>query len=138
MALSSIVLQQRNLDITACDHHPETKHFLDENMRLNQLPNIDFHQADWNGINVEMGKFDLIIGSDVLYESEHAGLLSAFIQRHAEHSAEVIIVAPNRGHNAQFSKKMVNEGYDFDTLELNVGNTDGLIPKGRVLSYQRY
>ena len=138
MALSSLVLQQRGSNISACDYHPEARHFLTENMHLNALADIDFHQTDWNDINAALGKFDLIIGSDILYEAEHAGLLSAFIQRHAEHSAEVIIVDPNRGHNARFSKKMVDVGYQFDTLELNLGNTDGLVAKGRVLSYQRY
>jgi hypothetical protein len=43
------------------------------------------------------GAFDLIIGSDLLYERDAGGLLAAFIGRHASPAGEVWIVDPDRG-----------------------------------------
>ena len=47
-----------------------------------------------------LGSFDLIIGSDILYERGHAALLAAMILRHAQPSAEVLITDPGRGNSA--------------------------------------
>ncbi len=37
---------------------------------------IPFLRTDWNDSNLGLGKFDLIIGSDLLYEHDHIELLS--------------------------------------------------------------
>ena len=55
--------------------------------------------------------FDLIIGSDLLYEDEHIELLSDFIQAHSNPTCEVIIVDPGRGRKNKLAKKMLENGY---------------------------
>lgn len=111
IGLASHVLIHRSADITATDHHPEVKAFLDENVKLNNSQEIPFFRADWSDENNEFGKFDLIIGSDLLYEPDHAMLLSKFIDRHAQPHCRVILVDPGRGHRSSFSKNMARLGY---------------------------
>ena len=48
-------------------------------------------------------KFDLIIGSDILYERDEQGDLANYINEHMEDHAEVWVVDPNRGNRAHFS-----------------------------------
>ena len=113
IGLSSLVLNNRLADITATDYHPEVEMFLRENTLLNKGKVIPFVRTGWADEESDLGQFDLIIGSDLLYERDHIDLLSAFINQHANQTCEVIIVDPGRGQHAKFSKKMVNLGYTY-------------------------
>lgn len=111
IGLASLVLNHRLADITSTDHHPEAEHFLQENAKLNNGPEIPFIRAAWTDRNTCLGRFDLIIGSDLLYERDHAAALSKFIDIHSKTHCDVIIVDPGRGQTTRFSKKMNNFGY---------------------------
>lgn len=111
IALASLVLNHRLADITATDYHPEAEHFLMENVALNKGENIPFVRTGWGDEKTGLGLFDLVIGSDLLYESDHVDLLSGFIDQHANLHCEVLLVDPGRGHHARFSKKMKGLGY---------------------------
>ncbi|MBF0193384.1 MAG: methyltransferase domain-containing protein [Magnetococcales bacterium] len=114
IGLASLVLNNRAADITATDYHPEAGIFLEENVKLNKGKCIPFIRTDWSEEYDELGKFDLIIGSDLLYEMGHVKVLSDFINRHAKPNCNVILVDPGRGYHSKFSKKMVNLGYSFN------------------------
>jgi predicted nicotinamide N-methyase len=137
IGLSSLILSRRNADITATDYHPEAEFFLTENINLNKGKNIPFFRTGWADESVFKEKFDLIIGSDILYESEHALILPEFINRHAKESCEVIIVDPGRGNHSKFSKKMVALG--FSHTQKKPAETDYLKKtfKGLILKYTR-
>lgn len=113
MALSSHVLNHRLANITATDHHPEVNAYLQFNVSLNEGKPISFVRCDWAGEDKELGKFDLIIGSDLLYETEHPGLLSTFINNHANLHCEVIIVDPGRSLQSSFRNKMIALNYQY-------------------------
>lgn len=139
IALSSLLLNQRHADITATDYHPEAGNFLQENTELNHNLNIPFVRTGWGDEETDLGTFDLIIGSDLLYERGHAELLSHFLDQHANEHCEIIIVDPGRGHHARFSKLMVGLGYTHK--QSRPENTDDYLikalPKGQVLRYKR-
>ncbi|MBD2103902.1 methyltransferase [Leptolyngbya sp. FACHB-261] len=137
LALASIVVHQRGADITASDHHPMAKSFLAENVALNNFSPINFQAGDWSTQNPLLKKFDLIIGSDVLYEQNHPGLLSKFIDLHSNEQVEVMIVDPDRGNHAKFSREMVALGYSHTTHRCDAQEIRGLPFKGRILNYQR-
>ena len=69
-------------------------------------------RTGWADAETNLGLFDLIIGSDLLYEQEHADLLSQFIEQHAKPVCDVVLVDPGRGNHAKFSKRMVTLGYE--------------------------
>lgn len=111
IGLTSLVLNRRCADITATDYHPEAETFLRENTQLNCDRAIPFVRTSWADQNQTLGRFDLIVGSDLLYERNHAELLSSFIDDHAHPTCEVIVVDPGRKHRARFSRCMVDLGY---------------------------
>lgn len=117
IALASLVLNFRNADITATDLHPEVERFLLENIKLNQASIIPFEQTGWENKRDGLGQFDLVIGSDLLYENDHAELLSGFIDRHAMPHSEVIIVDPGRSQQERFSNNMSDLGYNCERRE---------------------
>ncbi|BFM12480.1 methyltransferase domain-containing protein [Simiduia litorea] len=113
MALSSLLLNKQHADITATDYHPEVECFLQRNALLNSDKPINFERADWSEKSATLGCFDLIIGSDLLYEDQHIKLLANFINQHAKPNCEVILVDPGRGRKNKLSTEMVTFGFTF-------------------------
>ncbi|WP_405234977.1 class I SAM-dependent methyltransferase [Lentisalinibacter orientalis] len=111
IGLASLMLGYRHADITATDYHPAAAHFLKENERLNGLDPIPFHRASWYDEETGLGTFDLVIGSDLLYERQHIDALAGFIDRHAREHCEVIVVDPGRGNATRFTRAMQERGY---------------------------
>lgn len=137
IGLTSLVLNHRQADITATDYHPKVEEFLLENTRLNHDRKIPFIRTGWGDEESALGLFDLIIGSDVLYEREHVDLLSTFIEQHAKPKCKVILVDPGRGNHARFSKKMVALGYAHSQSKPdNVSHLSQPF-SGQVLQYER-
>lgn len=147
LGLASLVAHRRGGDVTASDCHPLAGGFLRENLRLNALPPMPYCHGHWGaseaeasrefGPNVE-GLFDLIIGSDVLYERDEAGVLSSFIARHGAPVCEVMIIDPNRGNRSPFHRRMAAMGYTLqETLIRQPASATERAYSGRLLHYRR-
>lgn len=137
LGLASLVLQRRGGNITASDIHPLAAAFLTENLLLNHLAAIRFQTGSWADTDPGLGKFDLIIGSDLLYERDQPDILSSFIDRHSHNRVEVIIVDPDRGNRARFNRGMKGLGYVHDEQRADGQQADGAPYKGRFLNYRR-
>lgn len=111
MALSSLLLNRRGGDITATDYHPEAGYFLQKNTRLNEDDDIPYFRADWDETRFDHGLFDLIIGSDVLYDRSKLPALARFIENHALSRCEVVVVDPGRKQQGRFNQQMSNYGF---------------------------
>ncbi|WP_299179594.1 methyltransferase domain-containing protein [uncultured Neptuniibacter sp.] len=137
MALTSLLLNKQHADITATDYHPEAEKFLERNARLNEDDKIAFERVDWADDDDNLGRFDLIIGSDLLYEDQHIELLAAFIERHANETCEVIIVDPGRGRKTKLSKKMIEFGFSSAHLKPEQSTSLKEEFKGHILKFLR-
>lgn len=137
MALSSLLLNKKHVDITATDHHPEVGVFLNRNTLLNNDQLIDFERVDWADKTDTLGLFDVIIGSDLLYEDQHIELLACFIEKHANASCEVILVDPGRGRKNKISDRMT--AFGFQNSHNKPVATDYLTDafKGHILRFWR-
>lgn len=137
MALSSLLLNKQQADITATDYHPEVENFLARNTQLNQDPPISYERVDWADEDDSLGMFDIIIGSDLLYEDEHIGLLANFIENHAKPDCEIVLVDPGRGRKSKLSKKLV--AFGFSASHVKPEHTDYLEQdfKGHILKFSR-
>lgn len=137
LGLSSLVLQRRKADITASDHHPLAESFLDHNAQLNDLPKIAYRDLHWAIPDAELGRFDLLIGSDILYERDHIELLAALINRHARPCAEIVFTDPGRGNSAPFTRALAEQGYSVTEVKSRFKESDTTPFRGRLLSYRR-
>lgn len=136
IGVASVMLSTRDADITATDYNPAVGPFLVANAALNELGPITFVREGWDDETTELGLFDLIIGSDLLYERDHVELLSHFIQRHSEPTCSVIVVDPGRGFKAKFTNKMVELGYTHDST-LPVAPEISTSYTGKVMKFSR-
>ncbi len=152
LALASLVGHRRGADVTASDYHPLASSFLRANLRLNRLPPLSYRHGHWSrdpaegaaggpsatSSSIVRGRYDLIIGSDLLYERDPGGALARFIGRHAGAAAEVWIVDPDRGNRPAFSRHMAAQGFGCSEQRIDVAalaGADGY--KGRMLTYRR-
>lgn len=137
LALASLVAHSRGANVTATDYHPLAGTFLNENVILNHFPPLRFESGHWARINPALGKFDLIIGSDILFEPNHPELLSSFIHRHASDNAIVIIVDPGRKLHGKFTKLMVELGYVATAQRVQSELATRIGFRGKVLTYTK-
>ncbi len=137
IGLASLVLQQRGADVVASDMHPLAEPFLAYNAALNALPALHYRQLRWDVPLPTLGRFDLIIASDVLYETNHAALLAGVIDRHAQPDAEVLVTDPGRGNSARFSKLLEARGFSLVEERCPMDDRDHPPYRGRLLHYTR-
>lgn len=142
LALASLVGHRRGAHMTASDVHPLAQAFLVENLRLNHLGPMPFLGGGWSDVrDVHLPParpFELIMGSDVLYERDEAGVLPQFIARHACAAGEVLIVDPNRGNRAPFHRHMAVLGYALTETAIKDPLGPGGPYSGRLLHYHRH
>lgn len=137
LGLASLVAARHSANITASDYHPLAQHFLNNNSLDNQLTLVPFVCSDWAKPDVLMGKFDLLIGSDLLYEPNHPELLSQFIDFHASPNVTVIIIDPDRRQQKQFNQKMAALGFVCASEKIETVRALALNYKGKKLTYTR-
>ena len=141
LALASLVMHRRGGDVTVSDWHPLTEEFLRHNLALNGLGPMPYQAGNWESTaatdNPALGRFDLIVGSDLLYERQQPAQLAAFIFRHAAPKAVVIIVDPDRGNRVAFGRDMAALGFTLSMQAADRRLENGEAYKGRFLSFTR-
>ena len=146
LALAALVGHRRGADVTASDCHPLAGAFLLENLRLNHLPPLPYRHGQWGHSGATdtriadplQGRYDLVVGSDLLYERDEEGALARFIALHTTAAAQVWVIDPDRGNRAAFTRRMAEHGFAAHEERLHA---PALPPapryKGRVLVYVR-
>lgn len=150
LALPTLVGRRRGARITASDRHPLARAFLDANARLNGTSPIKYRHGQWGkrrnacqsdtGAELLSARYDLILGSDLLYDRDAPHALADFIDDHAAENAEVWIIDPNRGHRPAFTRHMADFGFelvDDERIEAPMDAAEHAPYKGRLLKYLR-
>lgn len=152
LALASLVGHRRGARVTASDKHPLAAQFLAHNLKLNALPPMHYRHGEWaeapaadatvdnegGSAAAVHGRFDLLIGSDVLYERGAGDVLAGFVGRHAAAACEVWIVDPDRSNRPAFNRAMAALGFALSEERLDAAATEAAAAyKGRLLSYRR-
>ena len=137
LALPSLVMHNRNADVTVSDWHPLSEQFLQQNLLLNQLGPMKYQTGSWEAHNPDLGLFDVIIGSDILYERQQPVQLANFIHRHSALVVQVIIVDPDRGNRVAFCREMTGLGYGYSNRRAAGFTENGDPYKGCFLTFDR-
>lgn len=137
LGFASLIVNARGGAILATDYHPTANAFLDENSRLNGLKVTPFLRCDWRVDHADIGRYDLIIGSDLLYEPDHPEQLAHFISQHAKETAQIIIVDPIRRLQGKFRQKMEALGYVVSSVQGNSNDFDAFGFRGVVFRFSK-
>jgi predicted nicotinamide N-methyase len=114
LALPSLVAARNGAACTALDIHPDVYAFIEKTLEKNALPrSIDFKQQSWTEFTAS-AKFDLILGSDILYENQHPSNISDLLLRNLSPDGMAIIIDPCRWHHQEFAKALQDCGFHVD------------------------
>src|SRR5690606_29998972 len=98
---------------------------------------VTYRDLPWAVPDATLGSFDLIIGSDILYERDHAAQIASMMQRHARPDAELLVTDPGRGYRGQFPLAMAAPGFGVVASRSRFDEKDSEPVRGRLLSYRR-
>ena len=98
LGLPSLLCAKLGADVTATDFHPHNKTNFNRNALNNNLNNITYRNMDWSRPHNNLGKFDIIIGSDLLYEAKQIKSLTSAIPTLLAPNGTFILADPGRDH----------------------------------------
>ena len=124
IGIASLVAAHKKADITASDYHPIVEPLLIKNAKENDIDGIKYIHGNWHHPISNHKKFDLIIGSDLLYEAGNAEILSVYISCHLALRGRVILIDPGRRMSGRIKKSMEAVGFQYTKTKLDQqGNT---------------
>jgi len=121
LAYPSIVATHLGIDVLATDFHPDVVNFLERNGRHNSIT-VKYQRFNWRDEGASLGKFDVVIGSDVLYEPKHPGDVAAGFERLLNVGGEVWLADPGRGYLQRFIDEMEKRGFKHSLEPVSVGS----------------
>ena len=131
LAVPSLVYHRLGGSITASDCHPMTRSFLHDNLRLNAIAaDLPYRHGRWGAdpttayeaatYSLLTERYDLVVGSDLLYERGVPPLLAQFIAKHTQPCGEAWIIDANRGFRPAFTRHMAEHGFTlYEDRRLN-------------------
>ncbi|WP_245962079.1 class I SAM-dependent methyltransferase [Stutzerimonas urumqiensis] len=137
LALASLVAHRRGADVTVSDYHPLIPIFLADNARLNELTPPRYRALDWEDCPDDFGRFDLIIGSDLLYHAEHPMALANVIDLLSADQVDVLLVDPDRGLSPSFCQEMIALEYNAHVEDAGCVLANGEAYVGSLLRFRR-
>lgn len=115
LAVPSIALAKifRLSKIVATDFHPEVPVFLEENLARNHVSreNFEYRSLDWRKPPSDLGKFGVVIGSDILYEKNHPSDVAEALVQLVKPRGRIIIADPGRPYLPVFVEEMKARGF---------------------------
>lgn len=138
VGLVSVTGLRAGFSVTATDYYPDAM----EVTRLNALrlagdgdARLQTRHMDWRALPPDLGQFDLVCASDVLYEPDYAELVSQVIATALQPSGIACIADPGRAGLAPFREQMRARGLrEVEALTVLVQPDDasgGLVQKAR-------
>jgi ETFB lysine methyltransferase len=108
--LVSVAAAMAGFEVTATDYYDEALKFTALNVLVNTGVLIETRTADWRRFPHDIGRFELVVASDVLYEQEHATLIASVLDRTLTGRASALIADPGRLAAPQFVEQCKERG----------------------------
>lgn len=109
LALPSLVAKHLGANVLATDFHPDVESYVQRNARHSGI-DLKYERLNWREVN-EQGAFDLVIGSDILYESKHPKEVALGLLRYTNSGSLIILSDPGRAYLQKFLDAMNELGH---------------------------
>jgi 2-polyprenyl-3-methyl-5-hydroxy-6-metoxy-1,4-benzoquinol methylase len=134
LGFPSLMLSEQGEDITASDGNPYTLKFLEINSTQNSLKMPKFLLIDWTRDQTKV-KYDLIVGSDIIYERTHPLELALFLSETLSLEGQIILCDPNRSLFQKLKSSMAIDG--FSCIQEEVKSSSGMGKDFKILTFAR-
>jgi 2-polyprenyl-3-methyl-5-hydroxy-6-metoxy-1,4-benzoquinol methylase len=106
----SLVATQVGAKVMATDFHPDVEEYFQRNCRHSSLK-CDYQRLNWREDKRDIGLYDVVMGSDVLYESKHASEVAQGLIRFLKPGGKILLSDPGRPYLQPFVTAMKQAGY---------------------------
>ncbi|MBT3194837.1 MAG: methyltransferase domain-containing protein [Verrucomicrobia bacterium] len=113
LGLPSILCAKLGAEVTATDFHPDNAPYFTRNAAANNVPDITYRQMDW-AIPDFPRQFDMVIGSDLLYEPKQIVSLTRCVLSLLAPRGTFILADPGRDHIQAAVDALTRKGFDHD------------------------
>jgi ETFB lysine methyltransferase len=96
MGLVAVAAALAGGDVTATDYYEDAILFAKLNVAEATGTTIATRMVDWTNMPTDLGKFDVVLASDVLYEPRYAALVAGAIASTLARGGEAIVADPGR------------------------------------------
>jgi predicted nicotinamide N-methyase len=114
LALPSFIATRLGGNVIATDFHADVPLFLKENQDKNQI-HFDYQVMNWRNeierTKTSLGLFDLVLGSDILYESQHPMQVAKALIAFLKPGGKIILSDPGRAYIQKFISSMQELNY---------------------------
>ncbi|MFZ4395728.1 MAG: class I SAM-dependent methyltransferase [Kiritimatiellia bacterium] len=114
LGLPSIAAARLGADVTATDFHPASGAWCQTNAAANHV-SLNFHPCDWN-TPPEWPPFDVVMGSDLVYERRHIPALAACIGHLCKADGLALLADPGRDGLPQLTAVMQSNGWQTELI----------------------
>ena len=115
----SLVATHLGAQVLATDYHPDVEEYFLRNGRHSNL-SCDYRRLNWRENQFEIGLFDIVMGSDVLYESKHASEVARGLMRYLKPGGKILLSDPGRNYLQPFLNAMKNEGFKEESTLIKI------------------
>jgi predicted nicotinamide N-methyase len=110
LGLPSLVATHLVGKVLATDFHPDVEEYFQRNCRHSSIT-CDYRRLNWRESIEDIGTYDVVMGSDVLYESKHPREVTQGLIRFLKPGGKIILSDPGRAYLQNFLNAMKLEGY---------------------------
>lgn len=97
-------------DVVASDYYADACLFARVNARRNGAPSARGLVVDWRALPAELGRFDVVLASDVLYERPYGGLVAQAIAAALSDDGVAYLADPGRVGRSEFLGHLARAG----------------------------
>ena len=108
--LVATVAALAGFDVCATDYYEDALSFTKVNVAANARRIPTTRLVDWREMPTDLGRFDYVVGSDVLYERSYGALVARAIDITLKRGGEAIIADPGRIAAEEFVRDAAERG----------------------------
>lgn len=116
LGLPSLAALNQGAVVTATDHYQAALEFTRYNARINTGRDLAVAHLDWHSpAGRDLGKFDLVLAADVLYEQRNVPALASLVPDLLVPNGKVLISNPSRRDTPDFHETLQAKGFSHVT-----------------------
>ena len=123
LGFPSLVARHEGAEVLTTDYHPDVEEYFLRNCRHSSLE-VSYQRLNWRESREDIGLFDLVMGSDVLYESKHPREVVEGLTRFLRPGGKILLSDPGRAYLQNFVKTMQECGYKEELFAEQVSDKD--------------
>jgi predicted nicotinamide N-methyase len=112
LGFPSLVARSMGAQVLATDYHPEVEAFFLRNCRHSMI-DCQYQRLNWRSLEEQqqLGQFDIVMGSDILYESQHPSEIVQALRRYLAPGGKILLADPGRAYLQNFVTAMQTAGF---------------------------